>query len=102
MLWSGGCHPLLLRAGQSLDKARLAGPAVAYWRELASAAERTLGTGHPDTQAIGERLADAYLAAGQVTEAVTWYERVAAERTRMLAPITPGRSPPAGISDARC
>ena len=90
VLWSGGCHPLLLRAGQSLDAARLNGPAVTYWRELVSAAERMLGTGHPDTQAIGERLAYAYLAAGQVTEAVTWFERVAAERARMLGPDHPG------------
>ncbi len=89
VLWSGGCHPLLVRAGQSLDQARLAGPAVAYWRDLVSVAERMLGTGHPDTQAIAERLADAYLAAGQVTEAVTWYERVAAERTRLLGPDHP-------------
>ena len=36
LLWAGGCHPLLLRAGESLDRAHLAGPAVAYWRQLAT------------------------------------------------------------------
>jgi hypothetical protein len=30
VLWADGCHPLLLRAGRSLDEARLVGPAVEY------------------------------------------------------------------------
>src|SRR5437660_724106 len=33
VLWADGCHPLLLRAGRSLDNARLIGPAVEYWRD---------------------------------------------------------------------
>ena len=40
-LQSGGsCHRLLLTAGQSLDSARLAGPAVGWWRELAAGSDR--------------------------------------------------------------
>jgi len=38
IMWSAEARPLLLRAGQSLDTARLSGSAVAYWRELAEAA----------------------------------------------------------------
>jgi tetratricopeptide (TPR) repeat protein len=90
LLWSGGCHPVLLRAGQSLDAGRLTGPAVAYWQELAAVADQALGSGHRDTLAIGERLAEAYLAAGQVTEAITWFERVSADRSRLLGPDHPG------------
>ncbi len=90
LLLAGGCHPLLMRAGQSLGRARLAGPAVGYWRELAAASEAILGPGHPDTRMIDERLADAYLAAGQAAEAVAWFQRVLADRVRALGPDHPG------------
>ena len=53
-LWAGGsCHQLLLLAGHSLDDARLTGPAVDWWRELAADSDRILGPGHPDTLAGG-------------------------------------------------
>jgi tetratricopeptide (TPR) repeat protein len=84
LLWEGGCHPLLVRAGQSLDRARLAGPAVAYWRELASASEQALGSDHTDTLATGRRLAHAYLAAGRPAEAVSWFQWALADRARTL------------------
>ena len=90
LLLSGSCHPLLLRAGQSLDTARLSGPAVAYWQALAAACETALGPAHPDSQLIDERLAEAYLAAGRPGEAVSWFERVLANRVRALGPDHPG------------
>ena len=90
MLLAGGCHPLLLRAGQSLVRARLTGSAVGYWRELAAASAAILGPGHPDTKAIDERLADAYLAAGQAAEAVAWFQRVLADRVTALGAGHPG------------
>ena len=90
MLLADGCHPLLLRAGQSLDLARLSGPAVAYWQALATACETTLGPAHPDSQLIDERLAEAYLAAGRPGEAVSWFERVQANRVKALGPDHPG------------
>ena len=89
LLWAVGCHPLLMRAGRSLDQTRLSGPAVTYWRQLAAVSDRILGRGHPDTLAIGERLAEAHLAAGQVAEAVTWFRWVLAERVRVLGPDHP-------------
>ena len=88
VLWTGGCHPLLLRAGRSLDGARLIGPAVEYWRDLASRCDK-LSPGHPDALAVAGQLAAAYLAAGQAGEAVTWYRRVLTERGRELAPGHP-------------
>src|SRR5215469_4303366 len=84
LLWEGGCHPLLVRAGQSLDRAHLAGPAVAYWQELATASERALGPDHADTLAAGRRLAQAYLAAGRSAEAVSWFQWALADRARTL------------------
>jgi len=90
LLLAGGCHPLLMRAGQSLSGARLTGPAVGYWRELAAASEAILGPGHPDTKVIDQRLADAYLAAGRAAEAVAWFQRVLADRVTALGTDHPG------------
>jgi tetratricopeptide (TPR) repeat protein len=84
LLWSDGCHPVLLRAGQSLDDASLTGPAVDYWSELATAASRALPPGHPDSLIIVEHLASAYVTAGRVSEAVAWYERILTDWSRAL------------------
>jgi tetratricopeptide (TPR) repeat protein len=88
-LWADGCHPLLLRAGRSLDSARLAGPAVEYWRELSVHCDNKLAPGHPDALVVAAQLAGAYLAAGYGAEAATWYRRVLAERSVDLAPGHP-------------
>jgi tetratricopeptide (TPR) repeat protein len=89
ILWADGCHPLLLRAGRSLDGAGLVGPAVEYWRELAVTCDNKLAPGHPDALVVASQLAGAYLAAGYGAEAVAWYQRVLAERSRELAPGHP-------------
>ena len=83
-LWSGGCHAILFQAGRSLDSARLAGPAVAHWQALASASERILGPGHPDTLMASGRLASASVAAGLGTEAVTLYQQTLDVRAAAL------------------
>src|ERR1019366_10491228 len=88
--WADGCRPLLFRVGRGRDGARLTGPAVAYWNELAAASDRLLAPGHPDTLMAGQRLADAYLAAGRTAEAVSWFQRVLANQTRELWPDHPG------------
>jgi tetratricopeptide (TPR) repeat protein len=83
VLWEEDCHPVLLRAGRSLDAARLTGPAVSYWRDLAAAAGQFLGQDHPAVFEINERLARAYLAAGRAAEAIAllqWVRRVRAAR----------------------
>ena len=89
VLWAEGCHPLLLRAGRSLDQARLVGPAVEYWRDLAARCDAKLAPGHPDILVVAAQLADAYLAAAYAQDAVQWYQRVLAERGRELAPGHP-------------
>ncbi len=89
VLWADGCHPLLLRVGRSLDSARLIGPAVEHWRDLAARCDSKLIPGHPDTLVVAAQLAAAYLAGGYAADAVTWYQRVLAERGRELAPGHP-------------
>jgi tetratricopeptide (TPR) repeat protein len=74
LLWDGGCHPVLVRAGESLDRARLTGPAVDHWLDLATTGGRLLGGGHPDTMLAARRLADACLAAGRADEAIPWFQ----------------------------
>lgn len=89
VLWADGCHPLLLRAGRSLDEAHLVGPAVEHWRELAVRCDTKLPPDHPDALVVAAQLAAAYMAAGYTAEAVAWYQRVLAERSRELAPGHP-------------
>lgn len=89
VLWADGCHPVLLRAGRSLDEARLVGPAVEYWRDLSARCDTKLMPGHPDALVVAAHLAAAFLGAGYASEAVHWYQRVLAERGRELAPGHP-------------
>lgn len=87
LLWQGdGCHEVLMRAGYSLDAARLPGPAVQYWEELDAAGERLLHPAHPGILAIRERLARAHLRAGQTRESIDWFERILSARARDLGP----------------
>jgi len=89
VLWADGCHPLLFRAGWSLDRARMVGSAVEYWQDLAARCDTKLPPGHPDALVVAAQLAAAYLNAGRAGEAVQWYQRVLAERTRELTPGHP-------------
>ena len=89
VLWADGCHPLLLRAGRSLDEGRMVSSAVECWQDLAARCDTKLPPGHPDAVVVADQLAAAYLQAGQARDAVQWYQRVLAERTRELAPGHP-------------
>ncbi len=86
LLWDGGCHPLLVRAGDSLDRARLTEPAVEHWRDLATTGARLLGGDHPDTMLASQRLAEAYLAAGRADDAIPWFQWVLDSLTHKLGP----------------
>ena len=85
-LWDGGCHPVLVRVGDSLDRARLTGPAVDHWSDLATTSGRLLGGEHPDTMLAGQRLADAYLAAGRAADALPWFQWILDGLTHKLGP----------------
>lgn len=89
-LWDGGsCHRVLLAAGQSLADARLAGPAVTWWREVSVRSERLLGPDHPDTLVAAGQLADALVATGQHGDAVQCARWVLDGRDRVLGPGHP-------------
>ena len=85
-LWDGGCHPVLVRAGDSLDRARLTEPAADHWRDLATTSGRLLGAEHPDTLLVGQRLADAFLAAGRAADAIPWFQWALDRLTHNLGP----------------
>ncbi len=86
LLWSPQAHPLLLRVGQSLEAARLAGPATGYWRELAGTSTRILGLAHSCTLSIRDQLAASLEAAGRPDDAISVFRHDLAERERMLGP----------------
>jgi tetratricopeptide (TPR) repeat protein len=88
-LWAGGSHAILLRAGRSLDDARLTGPAVRHWRSIADTSERLLGPAHPDTLLAVTRQAEAAMAAGLSDEAVAIYQRTLDAQTVRLGPDHP-------------
>jgi tetratricopeptide (TPR) repeat protein len=88
-LWADGAHPVLFRAGQSLDGARLTGRAVSHWRAVARTSERVLGPAHPDTLLATTRLASAALAAGQGADAIALYRRASDTLTGSLGPDHP-------------
>jgi tetratricopeptide (TPR) repeat protein len=84
-LWTAdSCPPVLQRAGDSLDHARLTGPAAEHWRDLATTADRLLGAGHPQTILAEQRLAEACLAAGRADDAVSWFRRIIDTQTVQL------------------
>ena len=91
LLWTGGCHPVLLRAGAEPGRARLTGPAVDYWQDAGYGARPILGSGSPGSRSSSERLAEAYLAAGAVRPrpcpGVEW---VLANRANALGRDHPG------------
>lgn len=94
VMWSADARPLLLRAGQSLDTARLSGPAVAYWRELAEAA----GKAEQDSEAAEDSdqaleflrlLAASYESAGRVDLAIDVLSESLAQREESAGPGHP-------------
>jgi tetratricopeptide (TPR) repeat protein len=88
LLWEGGCHELLLHTGRNLDDAGLSDPAVSWWSVLAETAHRVLGTAHPDTALIRERLNAAQLAAGQFTDAIAAFTAAVTEAERSHGPAS--------------
>jgi tetratricopeptide (TPR) repeat protein len=88
-LWADGCHPVLFRAGDSLDRARLTGPAADYWSDLLTTSDQLLGPGHPHTVLAGQRMAEAQLAADRASDAATWFQRLLDTQAVRLGPDHP-------------
>jgi len=89
LLWSPQGHGVLIRAGQSLDAARLRGASIAYWQDMSAASARQLGPGHAQTLLFRDHLAGAEGKAGQSGAAIGMQERTLADRERALGPSHP-------------
>ena len=83
-------HPLLLRAGQSLDTARLGHAAIAYWQAMTQAAGEDDHTGNTRVLEYKEHLAAAHEAAGQIELAIEVLTGSLAEREETLGQGHPG------------
>jgi tetratricopeptide (TPR) repeat protein len=84
VLWAPEGHPVLLRAGRSLDAAGLAGPAIRYWQSMLETSQAELGPGHAHTILARDRLGAAYESAGRPDEATRVYQESLNERRRIL------------------
>ncbi len=55
MLWKPEAHPLLFRAGMSLEHGRLSDAAITYWKSMVATSTRLLGTGHANAVVARDR-----------------------------------------------
>jgi tetratricopeptide (TPR) repeat protein len=85
-LWNGRPHPLLARAGRSLDDAPMAQSAVIYWRQLAARCSEYLGAQSAAALQFRERHAGAAVAAGHADEAIALYKELAADIEAVAGP----------------
>ncbi len=84
LLWKPDAHPLLLRAGLSLEDSLLANSAIDYWQSIASTCAHLLGPGHGQAVMARDRLATAYEKAGRMAEAMSVFEAALGDRERNL------------------
>jgi tetratricopeptide (TPR) repeat protein len=82
LLWKPEAHPLLFRAGQSLEGSRLDDAAIAYWQQIVATSTRLLGTAHGNAVVARDRLAAAYETAGLSGEAIAVFQTALADRER--------------------
>jgi tetratricopeptide (TPR) repeat protein len=86
ILWKPEAHPLLFRAGLSLESGRLYDAAIAHWKSMAATSARLLGPGHGNTVTARDRLAAACESAGRPGEAIALLAAALADRERNLGP----------------
>ena len=89
VLWKTEAHPLLFRAGLSLENSRLSEAAIAYWQSIAATSTRLLGSAHANAVVARDRLAAAYEAAGRPAEAISVFAAALADRERNQGPEHP-------------
>jgi tetratricopeptide (TPR) repeat protein len=86
MLWKTEAHPLLFRAGLSLENSRLADAAIAYWQSMLATSTRLLGPAHANSVVARDRLAAAYESADRSSEAISVFQAALADRERNQGP----------------
>jgi tetratricopeptide (TPR) repeat protein len=89
LLWKADAHPLLFRAGLSLEGSKLDEAAIAYWQQIVATSTRLLGTGHANAVVARDRLAAAYESAGLSGEAIAVFQTALADRERNQGPEHP-------------
>ena len=89
MLWKAEAHPLLFRAGLSLENSRLSDAAIAYWQSMLDTSTRLLGPAHANAVVARDRLAAAYESAGRSAEAISVFQAALADRERNQGPEHP-------------
>jgi tetratricopeptide (TPR) repeat protein len=89
LLWKPEAHPLLFRAGVSLESSKLSEAAIAYWQQIVSTSTRLLGAGHANAVTARDRLATAYESAGLSGEAIAVFQTALADRERNQGPEHP-------------
>ncbi|MFI7407625.1 tetratricopeptide repeat protein [Streptomyces sp. NPDC049627] len=88
-LWRTGCHPVLLRLGESLGITGLASAARTYFRHLYDAACLHLGRDHADTLTIRHHLIAWQGETGDLIGAKAAFAELLADRSRVLGPDHP-------------
>ena len=81
-LWKPEAHPLLIRAGLSLERSRLSHAAITYWESMAATSTRLLGPTHSTAVVVRDRLAAAYESAGKSADAIAVFQAALADRVQ--------------------
>ena len=89
VLWKTEAHPLLFRAGLSLENSGLSGAAITYWQSILNTSTRLLGPAHANAVVARDRLAAAYESAGRSAEAISVFQTALADRERNQGPEHP-------------
>jgi tetratricopeptide (TPR) repeat protein len=89
MLWKAEAHPLLFRAGLSLENSRLSDAAIMYWQSILNTSTGLLGPAHANAVVARDRLAASYESAGRSAEAVSVFQAALADRERNQGPEHP-------------
>ena len=81
-LWKPEAHPVLFRAGLSLENSWLSETAIGYWKSMMATSTRLLGPTHQNAVVARDRLAAAYEAAGRSADAISVFQAALADRER--------------------
>jgi tetratricopeptide (TPR) repeat protein len=82
VMWAPEAHPVLFRAGLSLENSGLSDATIAYWQTMVTTCGRLLGPAHASSVASRERLALAYESAGRFGDAIAAFQAALADRER--------------------
>lgn len=89
ILWTPRAHPILFRAGHSMEEVGLVGAAVNYWKEMLTISGRTLGASHPDTLAIRREIAYSQGQSGDPLGAAAAFEDLLTDIISAMGPYHP-------------